>query len=120
MDKIYLNKMEFYAYHGVFSEENKMGQRFYVDLVLEADLQPSATDDDLEKSVNYADGYQLVKEVIENNTFNLVETIAETISTEVFAQFQIVERLTVKVTKPDPPIPGHYESVAIEITRERK
>ena len=32
MDKIYLNGMKFYGYHGVFPEENKLGQRFYVDL----------------------------------------------------------------------------------------
>ena len=38
MDKIFVNKMEFYGYHGVFPEETKLGQRFKVDLTVEADL----------------------------------------------------------------------------------
>ena len=38
LDKIYVNKMEFYGYHGVFPEENTLGQRFRVDLIVETDL----------------------------------------------------------------------------------
>ncbi len=39
MDKIYVNRMEFYGYHGVFPEETRLGQRFAVDLTVEADLK---------------------------------------------------------------------------------
>ncbi|WP_240377863.1 dihydroneopterin aldolase [Bacillus piscicola] len=119
MDKIYLNGMEFYAYHGVYEEENKLGQHFTVDLVLEADLKEAALEDNLEKSVNYADAYAIVKDVVEGNTYDLVETIAENISLQVLNHFAIVDQVKVKVVKPNPPIPGHYQSVAIEMTRRR-
>lgn len=119
MDKIHLNGMEFYGYHGVFPEENKLGQRFYVDLVLEADLSKASESDDLNYTVNYADAYTIIKEIVEGEPRKLVETIAEEIPKAMFETFSIVKACTVKVIKPDPPINGHYDSVAIEMKRER-
>ncbi|RSL29324.1 dihydroneopterin aldolase [Salibacterium salarium] len=119
MDKIYIKGMEFYAYHGVFPEENKLGQRFRVDLTLDVDLSEAAAEDNLEKSVNYAEAHQAVKDVIEGTTYKLVETVAEDIASNVLQQFSIIEEATVKVIKPDPPIAGHYDHVAIEIKRAR-
>lgn len=111
--------MEFYGYHGVFPEENKLGQRFIVDVILELDLKKAGTTDELTDTVNYGHLYNLCKDVVEGKTFKLVESVAETIAKECFKQFSQVEAITVKVVKPDPPIPGHYESVAVEITRRR-
>lgn len=119
MDKIYLNKMEFYGYHGVYPEENKLGQRFIVDMQLELDLRDAGTNDDLDKTINYADAYKLVKEIVEGKPRKLVEAVAEEIQTNLFLKFKSLESTKVRITKPDPPIPGHYESVAIEITRSR-
>ncbi len=114
-----MNRMEFYGYHGVFEEENKLGQRFYVDLVLELDLQPAGTTDDLAKSINYADAYDITKGIVEGKPYKLVETIAELIADKLIRTFSSLEACTVKVIKPDPPIPGHYDSVAVEIKRSR-
>lgn len=114
-----MNKMEFYGYHGAFAEENKLGQRFYVDVELEADLSKAAASDDLAESVDYAEVYETVKSVVEGPPFNLVEAIVQAVLNKIFQAFSIVERATVKVIKPDPPIPGHYDSVAVEMTRER-
>ncbi|QFT87151.1 Dihydroneopterin aldolase [Bacillus sp. THAF10] len=111
--------MTFYGYHGVFPEETKLGQRFIVDLEIELDLSKAGTSDDLTQSVNYADLYNTCKKVVEGETYKLVETVAERIAAEVLGGFSIIETCTIKVIKPDPPIPGHYESVAVEITRGR-
>lgn len=119
MDKILVNGMEFYGYHGVFPEENKLGQRFYVDLTLELDLQPAGSTDDLELTINYADAYEAVKEIVEGPPSKLVEKVTEDIASNILSKFQQVQACTVKMIKPDPPIPGHYQSVAIEITRSR-
>lgn len=119
MDKIYLNRMEFYGYHGVFPEENKLGQRFYVDLILEADLTKASESDDLTYTVNYAEAYDTIKEIVEGEPRKLVETVTEEITKKMFEAFSIVKACTVKVIKPDPPINGHYDSVAIEMKRER-
>lgn len=119
LDKVFVTGMKFYAYHGVFPEENKLGQRFIVDVVLEADLKEAAKSDDIEKSVDYGEVYEAAKQVLEGRTYNLVESIAEEVAAQVLKTFFIVERTTVKVLKPDPPIPGHYDHVAIEIVRDR-
>lgn len=111
--------MSFYGYHGVYEEENKLGQHFIVDLTMTADLKEAALKDDLMQSVNYGDAYELVKEMVEGTTYNLVETITEKIAQAILAEHSIVEEVTVKVTKPNPPINGHYDAVAIEMTRKR-
>lgn len=111
--------MEFYGYHGVFPEETKLGQRFKVDLTVEADLAKAGKSDELEDSINYGELYEVCKGVVEGKPFKLVEAVAEEIASELLNKFSSIEKCTVKVYKPDPPIAGHYESVAIEIVRGR-
>ncbi|MEC2058034.1 dihydroneopterin aldolase [Peribacillus psychrosaccharolyticus] len=119
MDKIFVNQMEFYGYHGVFPEENRLGQRFVVDLIIETDLSAAGKSDQLDDSINYGELYAVCKEVVEGEQYNLVEAIAEQIASRMLTQFSNVQTCTVKVFKPDPPIPGHYKSVAVEIKRGR-
>lgn len=119
MDKILFNKMEFWGYHGAFKEENKLGQRFYVDLELYFDLSKAGRSDNLEDTVNYADIYKTVQQIVEKEKYELVEAIAERLATKILDGYMIIDEVLVRVTKPDPPIPGHYESVAIEIRRSR-
>ncbi|UTR12471.1 dihydroneopterin aldolase [Evansella sp. LMS18] len=119
MDKIYVNGMDFYGYHGVYEEENKLGQRFSADVILEMDTKEAGRTDNLNLTVNYAEVYEKVKEIMEGEAVKLVETLTERIGAKLLADFKIVDAVTVKVVKPNPPIPGHYESVAVEIRRER-
>ncbi|PBB04896.1 MULTISPECIES: dihydroneopterin aldolase [Salimicrobium] len=119
MDKIYLNSMKFYGYHGVFPEENKLGQHFTVDLQLEAELKEAASTDDVSKSIDYGAVHEVTKEIVEGPARNLVETVAEEIAGKLFAEFAMLEACQVRVNKLHPPIPGHYDSVSIEIYRSR-
>ncbi|MDM5152896.1 dihydroneopterin aldolase [Bacillus sp. DX1.1] len=119
MDKIYIHDMEFYGYHGVFPEENKLGQRFKVDLTVELDLKQAGESDNLEHSVNYGELFEVCRQIVEGQTYKLVESIAENIAAQILQQYESILRCTVKVVKPDPPIPGHYRAVAVEIMRER-
>jgi 7,8-dihydroneopterin aldolase/epimerase/oxygenase len=119
LDKIHVNRMEFYGYHGVFSEETRLGQRFAVDLSVSIDLKKAGETDELEYSVNYADLYQVCKDIVEGQPYKLVEAVAERIAANILTGFPLISEVTVTVIKPDPPIPGHYRSVAVEITRRR-
>lgn len=114
-----LNQMAFYGYHGLYPEENKLGQRFYADTELMLDLSKSANSDDMDDSIDYGDVYECVRGVMEGSPKNLIETVAEQISVELFQRFPQLQACTIKVTKPDPPIPGHYQSVGVELFRER-
>lgn len=120
MDKIYVNQMEFYGYHGVFPEENTLGQRFIVDLIVEANLQNAGKSDELEHSIHYGELYTLCKKIVEGERYKLIEAVAERIATTCLTQYPLANACTVKIIKPNPPIPGHYHSVAVEITRSRQ
>jgi 7,8-dihydroneopterin aldolase/epimerase/oxygenase len=119
LDKIYVNRMEFYGYHGVFPEETRLGQRYAVDLSVSLDLKKAGETDELEHSVNYAELYQICKEIVEGKPYKLIEAVAENIAADILTRFALISEVTIKVIKPDPPIPGHYNSVAVEITRRR-
>ncbi|WP_416148143.1 dihydroneopterin aldolase [Salipaludibacillus sp. HK11] len=119
MDKVYVHGMKFYGYHGAFPEENKLGQRFVTDVTLELDTKPAGVSDDLDKTVNYATVYKVAKEIIEGEPVKLVETLTHRLARELLDRFEVIEACVVKVIKPDPPIPGHYDHVAVEIRRER-
>jgi dihydroneopterin aldolase len=119
MDKIFLNEMEFYGYHGVYPEENKLGQHFYVDLELDVDLKSAGMTDDLSKTVNYGEAFAKVREVMEGPAKKLLETVAEQISERLLADFPLISACVVKIMKPKPPIEGHYRSVGVKIKRFR-
>lgn len=118
MDKVFFREMQFYAYHGAYPEENRLGQRFTVDLELGIDLRPAAADDDLGKTVDYQAVYETVRAVVESQPVKLVETLAGRVVDQLFAQFP-VEDVWIRVTKPDPPIPGHYRAIGVELHRVR-
>ncbi|MFD2617471.1 dihydroneopterin aldolase [Terrilactibacillus laevilacticus] len=119
MDKIYINQMTFYGYHGVLPEENKLGQRFIVDLELLLDLKLAGDNDCLEETINYAEVYELTKEIVEGPKYQLIESVAERLASHLLDHFPKLKECRVKLIKPDPPIPGHYQSVAVEIIRSR-
>ncbi len=111
--------MEFYGYHGVFAEENKLGQRFRVTAELELDLSKPGQTDNIDDTINYAKVYNLCKDIVEGKTYKLVEKVGEEIAAQILENYPPVRACTIKVIKPDPPIQGHYHSVAVQIRRER-
>lgn len=119
MDKIIFKGMQFYAYHGVFSEENQLGQIFIVDLEVFIDLRAAGQSDSLDQTINYAELYQLSKQMMEQERFRLIEAVAENLASRILKTFATIDEIMVRITKPTPPIPGHYDSVAVEIRRPR-
>jgi dihydroneopterin aldolase len=115
-DLIHVRNMQFYGRHGVNPEEQALGQRFEVDVTLQLDTRPAALADDLHRTINYAQVYKVVKRVVEEECFNLIETVAETIAAHIGHQFA-PQRVRVCVRKPHAPIKGVLDYVAVEIER---
>ena len=111
--------MAFYGYHGVLQEEASLGQKFFVDVSLLLDTQIAGIKDDLTASVSYAEVYEVIKNVVENKRFKLIEALAEHITIVVFEEFERVQGMTVQVKKPEAPVPGYYDYFAVEIKRQR-
>lgn len=119
MDKIRIRQMAFYAYHGVFPEERKIGQRFFVNVELDVDLRQAAETDDVQYSVDYGDVYQVVGSVVEGAACDLIETVANRTCAQILARFPLVDRVWVEVEKPSAPIPGIFASVSVQFSRGR-
>lgn len=119
MDKMILERMQFFGYHGVYNEENKLGQRFYVDIIAHIDLAPAGKSDELIQTVNYAEVYHLTKDMVEGKPFKLIEALAEHIASKILDTYTSIYELTVRVTKPHPPFDTHFEGVTVEISRKR-
>ncbi|MBL0389157.1 dihydroneopterin aldolase [Tumebacillus sp. ITR2] len=119
MDKIYMSGLEFYGYHGVFEEENRLGQRFLADVVMSLPLQQAGLTDDLHETVHYGEAYDCIREIMDGEPAKLLETLAERIAASLLASFPALQDVQVKVTKLHPPIKGPMNGVAVEIVRSR-
>lgn len=119
MDKIYLEHLEFFAYHGYFEKEKKEGQTFYISVTLETDLTLAAEDDDLAKTVNYGEVYDIVADITLNNKFDLLEKLAYTIIHRLLYTFPPLAAVTVRVDKPKAPGTTCLFPAAVEMRRER-
>ncbi len=118
MDYIHLNDMQFYGYHGALPEENKIGQRFRMTVSLATNLSEAGQTDDLDKTVNYAEVYTICRDIVEGAPVKLIETVAENVAQAILKGYpEKVSGVRIVLVKPDPPIQGHYASVAVEITR---
>lgn len=118
MDYIHLNEMAFYGYHGALAEETKLGQRFGLTVSLATDLSIAGQTDDLDKTVNYAEVYDICREIVEGEPVKLIEAVAEKVASAILSSYpEKVSGVRVVLVKPDPPIAGHYASVSVDITR---
>ena len=119
-DRIILEGMLFYGYHGNNVEERSMGQPFQVDLEIGLDLRIPGQSDRLEDTVSYTQFYRITKNVLEGTPRNLLEAVAEEISQKVL-DFQKVESVLVRVKKTRPPINGIILSgSAVQLYRTRE
>jgi dihydroneopterin aldolase len=119
-DRIVLEGMRFYGFHGVNPEERVLGQEYLVDLTVEMDLGPAGRSDRLEDTISYAHIYRAVREVMEGEPRNLLEAAAQSVADRVLSEFPVVS-VGVRVRKPHPPIRGSViENATVEIFRKRE
>ena len=119
-DRIVLEGMRFYGFHGVNPEERALGQEYLVDIAVELDLATASKSDRLEDTVSYTHDYRAVKEVMEGEPCNLLEAAAQSIADAVLSKLP-VDSVGVRVKKPHPPIRGsNIEYAVVEIFRRRE
>lgn len=116
---ILIEKLDIYAYHGFFAEEERLGQRFVLDLVLETDLRASALSDALTDTVDYGAVVGVVTEAFTAKRFNLLEAAARAVALAVLDGFPPVTRVEVTLRKPAPPIHATLASVGIKLDYRR-
>ena len=119
-DRILLQNLVFYGYHGVRPEEQTLGQRFNIDLTLELDLGLAGRTDDLMASIDYSEAYSLVRAIVEGQRRSTIEAVAESCAAALLERFTALEQVKVRVSKPAAPIAGAQIGLAaVEIERTR-
>lgn len=118
MGIIKLNNIRCYAYHGCLVEEGKIGSDYRVDLLVEANLHPSALSDDLNDTVDYVHLNKIVVEEMDLRA-KLLETVAQRILNRVQDELQMVNYCQVEIAKLNPPIGGDVASVSITMDYRR-
>jgi len=117
-DIIRLNQMTFYGYHGVSSAEKETGREFQVDCELEVDLAEAGHTDQLTDTIDYSEVHKIIKETVEGTAYSLLEALASTLADKLLDSFPAY-RVTLRVRKMNPPIPGHVKFIEVEITRQQ-
>jgi 7,8-dihydroneopterin aldolase/epimerase/oxygenase len=117
-DRIVLHDMRFEGRHGQTLEERQRVQPFEVDVELPMDLQPAGASDDLTKTIDYGEVYELCRTIVETTSFHLLEALAETIAREILARHAVAE-VTIRVRKPTVRLSGPLAYAGVEIVRRR-
>ncbi len=117
MDKIKIEKLVVFGTHGVYPEENALGQRFEVSVVMYTDTRQAGLTDDLDASINYGDVSQFIGQFFAEHTFKLIERVAEQLAQELLLRYELLKKVDVKIEKPWAPIHMPVQSVSVEISR---
>lgn len=117
MDEIKIEGLEIYAGHGVFEEENRNGQPFFVNAVLYTNTREAGLNDDLALSTHYGEVSHLIHSFLRENTFKLIETAAERTAQQVLLNFPLIQAVDLEIRKPEAPIGLPLTSVSVKISR---
>lgn len=120
MDKISIVKMEFEGHTGCFDFEKKDGQKFIVSMDLFLDRIKGCYTDDLADTVDYSKIYEVTKAVVNGDKGNLIESLAQKISDAVLGSDDRIEKVIVTVSKPEAPVKGVFETMAVTVERRKK
>lgn len=119
MDAIHLEDLVFYAFHGVFEEETRLGQRFHVDLTCWLDLSLASQTDDYTDTVCYGALTKAVETAVTQTRFKLIERLAAAVADAIFDVDERIQRARVRIHKPGAPLPIATGKVSVEVMRDR-
>lgn len=117
MDRITIEKLEIFANHGVYPEENVLGQKFVVTAVLHTHTRKAGTTDELEYSVNYGEASHFIQDFVTGHTWKLLESVAEQLAQALLLRFPLVEQVDVEIQKPWAPIGLPLQAASVAIHR---
>ena len=117
-DTISLHGIDVYAHHGVHPAERELGQRFVIDIDLEADCTPAALSDDLGRALDYTEAHRIVRDTTAQTSFQLLEALAGELCRALLRGLA-VDQVLVRVHKPHPPIPDFLGQATVTLKRGR-
>ena len=116
MDKIEIKNLEIFANHGVFPEENILGQKFVISATLYTDTRKAGLTDELTASIHYGEVSHMITKFTKEHTYKLLEALAENLCQMLLQELPLLKMITLRVEKPWAPVALPLETVAVEIT----
>ena len=118
-DSIVIKGIRGFGYHGVFEQETKNGQEFYVDVELFLDLAPASQSDALEDTIDYGAVCDVVLACITGKPVQLIEKLAGDIADALLNSYTILSHVKVIVHKPQAPVNAEVLDISVAIERAR-
>ena len=118
MDKIIINWLKIFGYHGVNPEEKRDGQNFVLDVTILKDLKKPGFTDDLNDTVSYSKVIKTVNKVFNEEKHDLIEKVAQKVAESILHCYN-VDEVKVLLKKPEAPMKAEFNYVAVEVTRRR-
>lgn len=118
MTKIYtitLKNCAFFARHGLHTEEEVLGQRFFVDAELDVEPGDALEADDITSTVDYGVAFQVIERIVTGERRYLIEALALEIAKALCDRFAQIRRARITVRKPSAPVPGVLDYVQVSI-----
>jgi len=114
-----LTNIVFYAHHGVLKEEHTIGAKYEVDAELSFDFTDAAQNDEITKTVDYGAVYRKIRDTLTLKKYFLIEAVAYNIAHELLQDFLILDRVSIRVRKRNPPVDGicDYAEADYYVTR---
>ncbi|HEY4327662.1 MAG TPA: dihydroneopterin aldolase [Mucilaginibacter sp.] len=114
MITISIHGAEFFAYHGFYAEEQKIGNRFLVDVEVSFLSSTNLKDDKLNNTIDYEQLYQMIEGQMKQ-TRKLIETVAQAIVDQIKDTYPVIEKIQISIKKLTPPLKGKVEYTCIVI-----
>ena len=116
-DEIHIENLQVFANHGVFPEENVLGQKFLVSAVLYGDTRAAGKADDLTLSTHYGEVSQFITSFLQEHTYKLIEAAAEHLAEEILLRYPLVHGVSLEIKKPWAPVKLPLDHVSVKIRR---
>lgn len=119
MNQIIIKNLKIFAYHGVHDFEKKDGQDFFIDAIIDLPEMQGFETDEIGRVISYSEVVRVIKKVMTEKSYNLIEKVAVKIISEIFSSFSEVKTVDVTVKKPHAPIKEEFEYVAVRFKKTR-
>ena len=119
MDRISIKGLEIFANHGVFKEENVLGQKFVINIDMYTSTRAAGIRDDLKLSIDYGAICNLVEKTMKEHTYKLIEAVAEEVAANILLSYPTMSEVEVEVEKPWAPVLMPLQTVSVKIRRKR-
>lgn len=118
MGKVALEGIEFFAYHGYYEEERKIGNKYEVNIEVSSDLSKAAQTDSLSGTINYEVLYKIIQDEMMIPS-KMLEHVGKRIIDKVMAKFEEIHSTTIEISKFNPPVKGVCRKAKVTMTESR-